>query len=100
MSKGRESTGFVHDDSRERWPAFCLPCLGKPPARGEIIELVDKTKMNGKIVHYYDGVYTVETNDQTIKLPREKIRSSPFSYRRRGPSSQRRRRPSSAGARR
>src|SRR5437868_7478038 len=48
------------------------------PARGEVIELVDKTKMSGKIVHYYDGVYSVETNNQTIKLPREKIRSITF----------------------
>jgi len=48
------------------------------PARGEVIELVDKTKMSGKIIHYYDGVYSVETNNQTIKLPREKIRSITF----------------------
>ena len=48
------------------------------PAHGEVIELVDKTKMSGKIVHYYDGVYSVETNNQTVKLPREKIRSITF----------------------
>jgi hypothetical protein len=47
-------------------------------ARAEVIELVDKTKMNAKIVHYYDGVYTVETNGQTVKLPREKIRAISF----------------------
>ncbi len=44
----------------------------------EIIELVDKTKLNGKIIHYYDGVYTVEANGQTMKLPKEKIRSISF----------------------
>jgi hypothetical protein len=49
------------------------------PARGEVIELVDKTKLNGKVIHYYDGVYSVEANGQTIKLPREKIRSISFS---------------------
>jgi hypothetical protein len=48
------------------------------PARAEIIELVDKTKVNGHIVHYYDGVYSVEANGQTIKLPKEKIRSITF----------------------
>ena len=48
------------------------------PARGEVIELVDKTKLNGKVIHYYDGVYSVEANGQTIKLPREKIRSISF----------------------
>jgi hypothetical protein len=47
-------------------------------ARGEVIELIDKTKMSGKIIHYYDGVYSIETNNQTIKLPREKIRAITF----------------------
>jgi hypothetical protein len=48
------------------------------PARAETIELVDKTKLSGKVIHYYDGVYSVETNGQTIKLPKEKIRSISF----------------------
>ncbi|MFL5306042.1 MAG: hypothetical protein ACJ8F1_12560 [Polyangia bacterium] len=47
-------------------------------AQAETIELVDKTKLNAKIVHYYDGIYTVETNGQTMKLPREKIRAISF----------------------
>ena len=47
-------------------------------ARAETIELVDKTKLNAKIIHYYDGVYTVEANGQTMKLPKEKIRSISF----------------------
>src|SRR5882672_1170066 len=47
-------------------------------ARAEVIELVDKTKLNGKVIHYYDGVYSVEANGQTIKLPKEKIRSISF----------------------
>jgi hypothetical protein len=48
------------------------------PARAEIIELIDKTKMNAKIIHYFDGVYTVEAGGNTVKLPREKIRSIAF----------------------
>ena len=44
----------------------------------EVIELVDKTKLNAKIVHFYDGVYTVEANGQMVKLPREKIRAISF----------------------
>jgi hypothetical protein len=52
--------------------------LGAAGARAEIIELVDKTKLNGKLIHYYDGVYTIEANGQTMKLPREKIRSISF----------------------
>ncbi len=47
-------------------------------ARADVIELVDKTKMNGKIIHYYDGVFTVEASGQTVKLPKEKIRTISF----------------------
>jgi hypothetical protein len=52
--------------------------LGAGVARAEIIELLDKTKMTAKIIHYFDGVYTVEANGQTVKLPKEKIRSVSF----------------------
>jgi hypothetical protein len=52
--------------------------LAAVPVRAEVIELVDKTKLNGKVIHYYDGVYSVEANGQTIKLPKEKIRSISF----------------------
>jgi hypothetical protein len=47
-------------------------------ARAEVIELVDKTKISGKIIHYYDGVYSIETQGNTMKVPREKIRSISF----------------------
>jgi hypothetical protein len=57
--------------------AAAIVC-GAAGARAEVIELVDKTKMTAKIVHFYDGVYTVETNGQTVKLPKEKIRSISF----------------------
>jgi hypothetical protein len=60
------------------WGVASALLLGALPARAEIIELVDKTKLNGKIVHYYDGVYSIEANGQTIKLPKEKIRSISF----------------------
>jgi hypothetical protein len=55
-----------------------LAVLQAAGARAETIELVDKTKLNAKIVHYYDGVYTVEANGQTVKLPKEKIRAISF----------------------
>jgi len=48
------------------------------PARAEIIELLDKTKVNAKIIHFYDGVYTVEAAGQNQKIPREKIKSITF----------------------
>jgi hypothetical protein len=49
------------------------------PARAEIVELLDKTKMSVKIVHYYDGVYSVESQGQTVKIPKEKLKSITFS---------------------
>jgi len=52
--------------------------LAARPARAEVIELLDKTKVNGKIIHYYDGVYTVEAGGQTMKLPKDKIKSISF----------------------
>jgi len=48
------------------------------PANAEVIELLDKTKMNAKIVHYYDGVYSVESQGNTVKLPKEKIKTITF----------------------
>jgi|GEM_PF-776387 len=52
--------------------------LAAAPAGAEVIELLDKTKMNAKIIHFYDGVYTVEAQGQTVKLPKEKIKSIAF----------------------
>jgi hypothetical protein len=66
------------------FPAACaasllsLVVLQAAPARAEIIELVDKTKMNAKIIHFYDGVYTVETGGNAIKLPKDKVKSITF----------------------
>jgi hypothetical protein len=48
------------------------------PARAEVIELIDKTKLSAKILHFYDGVYTVEAGGNTVKLPKEKIKSISF----------------------
>jgi hypothetical protein len=59
-------------------PVLLVASLVSVAARGEVIELVDKTKLSGKIVHYYDGVYSIEANGQTMKLPKEKIRSISF----------------------
>jgi hypothetical protein len=48
------------------------------PASAEVIELLDKTKMNAKVVHYYDGIYTIESQGNTVKIPKEKIKSITF----------------------
>jgi hypothetical protein len=47
-------------------------------ARAEIIELLDKTKMHAKLVHFYDGVFSFESGGQTVKIPREKVKSIQF----------------------
>jgi hypothetical protein len=52
--------------------------LGAAAARAEVIELLDKTKMSVKIIHFYDGVYSVEAQGQTVKIPKEKIKSITF----------------------
>jgi hypothetical protein len=65
--------------SIQLWALGALILTGAASAHGEVIELVDKTKMTGKIIHYYDGVYSIETaNTQIVKLPREKIRAITF----------------------
>jgi hypothetical protein len=59
--------------------SLALGGLAAPAAHAEVIELLDKTKLNAKIIHFYDGVFTVEVAGQTQKVPREKIRSIGFS---------------------
>lgn len=52
--------------------------MAAAPARAEVVELLDKTKISGKIIHFYDGIYSIETQGSTMKIPREKIRSISF----------------------
>ncbi len=47
-------------------------------AHAEVVELLDKTKMSAKIVHFFDGVYTLETPGGIVKLPKDKIKSIAF----------------------
>jgi hypothetical protein len=76
MAKDKRRLGLV---SAFALAAFALlASVGATVARAETVELVDKTKLNAKIIHYYDGVYTVEANGQTMKLPKERIRSISF----------------------
>lgn len=58
--------------------AVVLVLSAAAAARAEVIELLDKTKMSVKIIHYYDGVYSVEAQGQTVKIPKEKIKSITF----------------------
>jgi Domain of unknown function (DUF4878) len=58
--------------------ALLAAAVWAPATRAEVFELLDKTKMSGKLVHYYDGVFSVETQGQTVKVPKEKIKSISF----------------------
>jgi hypothetical protein len=58
--------------------AALLAAAWAPAARAEVFELLDKTKMSGNLIHYYDGVFTVETQGHTVKVPKEKIKSISF----------------------
>ena len=49
------------------------------PARAEVIQLIDNTQVSGKIVHFYDGTFAVETSDgQKVELPTAKIKTITF----------------------
>ena len=49
------------------------------PARAEVIQLIDNTQVSGKIVHFYDGTFAVETSDgQKVELPTAKIKAITF----------------------
>lgn len=49
------------------------------PARAEVIQLIDNTQLSGKIVHFYEGTFAIETSDgQKLELPSAKIKSISF----------------------
>lgn len=55
--------------------ALLFLCLFTSPAAAEIIQLLDNTKMSGTIIHYFEGVYSIDLADGTrVKIPREKIK--------------------------
>ncbi len=56
-----------------------LACVCARPARAEVIQLIDNTQVSGKIVHFYDGVFAIETSSgQKLELPITKIKSITF----------------------
>ena len=53
--------------------------LAATSARAEVIQLLDNTQVSGKIVHFYDGVFSIETSDgHKLELPTTKIKSITF----------------------
>jgi hypothetical protein len=59
-------------------PIFLVAALATG-ARAEIIQLLDNTQLNAKILHYYDGVFHLETaGGEKVELPVAKIKSITF----------------------
>lgn len=49
------------------------------PARAEIFQLIDKTQVAGKLLHYYEGLFHIEVaGGQKIELPKDKVKSVSF----------------------
>jgi hypothetical protein len=65
---------------RSLWLGLVLACsLLANAASAEVVELLDGTKMAGTIIHYFEGVYTIDMPDGArVKLPKEKIKSIRF----------------------
>jgi hypothetical protein len=62
-----------------RFTILALVMMVGGSARAEIIQLIDNTQLNGKIVHYYDGSFAIETTDgQKLELPTTKIKTITF----------------------
>jgi hypothetical protein len=52
---------------------------GAGSARAEVIQLLDNTQVAGKILHYYEGVFQIETaGGNKVEVPRDKIKSITF----------------------
>lgn len=53
--------------------------VGATPARAEVIQLLDNTQVSGKILHFYDGVFSIEiAGGQKVELPTTKIKTITF----------------------
>ena len=61
-----------------RWLVL-IALLIAAPARAEVIQLLDNTQLVGKIVHFYEGVFAIETADgKKLELPTNKIKTITF----------------------
>jgi hypothetical protein len=56
-----------------------LMLLLAPPVRAEVIQLLDNTQVSGKILHYYDGVFSIEVSGgHKVDIPTNKIKQITF----------------------
>jgi len=62
--------------SMAKWnPLMLLLALLATAAHGDVVELIDGTRLTAELVHYYDGAFTLKTAGKTIKLPKAKVRA-------------------------
>lgn len=53
--------------------------LGPVTARAEVFTLLDNTQISGKILHFYEGIFQVETAGGTrVDVPRDKVKQITF----------------------
>ena len=56
-----------------------LMWVGSVPARAEVVELLDGSRMSGTFVHYFDGVLTFKTSTGAlVKIPSNRVRAIRF----------------------
>ena len=59
--------------------ALVMFLFAAAPARAEVIQLLDNTQVSGKILHYYDGVFSIEVSGgQKVEIPTTKIKAITF----------------------
>src|SRR5688572_1010165 len=48
-------------------------------AHAEVFQLLDNTQVSGRLIHFYDGVFDIETaGGQKLKLPVDKVKGVTF----------------------
>jgi hypothetical protein len=53
-------------------------CVAAPARGDEIVQLLDNTKVVGKLLHYYDGTIVIQVDGKDMQLPRDKVKSITF----------------------
>jgi hypothetical protein len=60
-----------------RW-LIAILFVAAPARADEVVQLVDNTKIVGKLLHYYDGIVVIQADGKDMQLPREKVKSITF----------------------
>jgi len=59
--------------------AICTLLTSGPAARAEVVTLIDRTRIYGTLLHYYDGEITIQTPDGVrVRIPSAKVRRIQF----------------------